>query len=101
MKSSFLPGREESLAHTTGGFREAASYICGHLGFSLKSLLDPKEKLSFSHQGGVKFKKAKGVTADEVCLATQIALGVARAVATAFVEKPACSPVPSPKAWRP
>lgn len=91
---------EESLALTTGGFREAASYISAHLGFSLKSLLDPQEKLAFSHQGGVKFKKAKGVTADEVCLATHLALGVARAVATAFAEKPACSPVPSPKAWR-
>lgn len=91
---------EESLALTTGGFREAASYISAHLGFGLKSLLDPEEKLAFSHQGAVKYKKTKGVTADEVCLATQLALGVARAVATAFVEKPACSPVPSPKAWR-
>lgn len=91
---------EESLALTSGGFREAASYICAHLGFSLKSLLDPKEDLAFFHQGGVKYKKAKGVTADDVRLATHVALGVARAVATAFSEKPACSPVPAPKAWR-
>lgn len=91
---------EDSIALTAGGFREATAYICAHLGFSLKSLLNPKENLTFSHQGAVKYKKAKGVTADEVCLATHLALGVARAVATAFSEKPACSPVPAPKAWR-
>lgn len=91
---------DESLALTSGGFREAASYICAHLGYSLKSLLDPNEELAFSHQGGVKYKKAKGVAAEDVCLATHLALGVARAVATAPSEKPACSPVPAPKAWR-
>lgn len=91
---------EDSFALTPGGLREAASYICARLGFSLRSMLDPKEKLVFSRQGGVKFKKAKGVTADEVCLATHLALGVARAVATAFAEKPACSTVPAPKALR-
>jgi hypothetical protein len=91
---------EESHALTSGGFREAASYICAHLGFSLKSLLDPRAKLAFYHQGGVKYKKAKGVTVADVCLSTHLALGVARAVASAFSEKPTCSPVPAPKAWR-
>lgn len=106
VKRAFLNGVvlpawwEDSLAATPGGFREAASYICAHLGFSLKSLLSPHGTLEFCHQGGVKYKKAKGVTVEEVCLATHLALGVARAVTTAFSEKPACSPVPAPKAWR-
>lgn len=91
---------DDSLAATPGGFREAAAYICAHLGYSLKSLLSPHGALDFSYQDGVKYKKAKGVTVDEVCLATHLALGVARAVAAAFSEKPACSPVPAPKAWR-
>ena len=89
---------EDSIALSPGGFREATAYICAYLGFSLKSLLDPKENLTFSHQGGVKYKKSKGVTVDEVSLTTHLALGVARAVATAFSEKPACLPVPAPKA---
>ena len=36
---------EDSLAASRGGFREAASYICAHLGFSLKSLLDEGQEL--------------------------------------------------------
>ncbi len=91
---------EDSIAATAGGMREAASYICAHLGYSLSSLLDEKQKLAFAHTGGVKYKKAKGVTDDDVSLATHYALGVARAVAAAMTDVPAASAVPAPEEWR-
>lgn len=50
----------DSIAATTGGLREAAGYICAHLGYSLGSLLDEKQPLTFAHTGAVKYKKTKG-----------------------------------------
>jgi len=91
---------EDSIATTAGGFREAASYICAHLGYSLSSLLDEKQTLAFAHTGAVKYKKAKGVSDDDVSLATHYALGVARAVAATLAEQPAAAAVPSPEEWR-
>jgi hypothetical protein len=87
---------DDSIALTTGGFREGAGHICAHLGYSLASLLDEKQPLAFAHQAGVKYKKAKNVTAEEVGLATHFSLGVARAVATAFTGRPAAAPLPAP-----
>ena len=91
---------DDSIAATSGGFREATAYIFAHLGYSLASLLDAKQELAFAHHGGVKYKKAKGVTEEEVCLATHYALGVARSVASAFVEFPPTVAVPAPLEWR-
>jgi hypothetical protein len=91
---------EDSIATTAGGLREAASYICAHLGYSLSSLLDERQELSFAHTGAVKYKKAKGVTDDDVTLATHYALGVARAVAAAMTDVSAAVAVPSPEEWR-
>ncbi len=64
---------EDSVAATASGLREAASHICAHLGYSLASLLDEKQDLAFAHTGAVKYKKAKGVSADDVTLATHYA----------------------------
>ncbi|CAN5698541.1 hypothetical protein BH11VER1_BH11VER1_38500 [soil metagenome] len=91
---------EDSIATTPAGLREAAGYICAHLGYSLSSLLDEKQALTFAHTGAVKYKKAKAVTNDDVSLATHYALGVARAVAAALAEVPAAAAVPSPEEWR-
>lgn len=91
---------EDSIATTAGGLREAASYICAHLGYSLSSLLDERQELAFAHTGAVKYKKAKGVTDDDVTLATHYALGVARAVAAAMTDVTAAVAVPSPEEWR-
>jgi hypothetical protein len=91
---------EESMAMEPGGFREAAAYIAAHLGYSLKSLLDPSEPLAFSQAGRVKFKKAKDKTEEDVCLATQLALGLARSVAKACSGKPAFTKIPPPQEWR-
>ena len=91
---------EDSIALSEGGFREAASYVCAHLGYSLASLIDEGRELVFSHQAGVKYKKAKGVSKEEVTLATHYALGVARFVAKAMVDKSELATVPSPDAWR-
>ena len=41
----------DSIAATLGGLREAAGYICEHLGYSLGSLLDEKQPLTFAHTG--------------------------------------------------
>ena len=91
---------EDSIAATPGGFREAASYICAHVGFSLSSLLDSGQDLAFANPGPVKYKKAKGVTEQDVCLATHYALGVARSAASAYAAHPAATAVPAPKEWR-
>lgn len=91
---------EDSIAATAGGLREGASYICAHLGYSLSSLLDEKQPLAFAHTGAVKYKKAKGVSDEDVSLATHYALGVARAVAAAMTDLPATGAVPSPEEWR-
>lgn len=91
---------EDSIATTPGGMREAAGYICAHLGYSLSSLLDEKQELAFAHTGAVKYKKAKGVAEDQVALATHYALGVARAVAAAMADLPATGTVLEPKEWR-
>jgi len=101
LKKVVLPSWwEDSIATTPGGMREAAGYICAHLGYSLSSLLDEKQELSFVHTGEVKYKKSKGVTDDDVSLATHYALGVARAVATFLADTPAAVAVPSPQEWR-
>jgi len=92
---------DEELALTPGGFREAAAYISAHLGYSLKSLLDPTKELALSQAGKVKYKKAKGKTDDDVCLSTQIALGLARTVAHAIAEKEPFAGLPAPEEWRP
>ena len=91
---------EDSIAATTGGFREAASYIAARLGFSLASLLDEKQALVYAHSGTVKYKKAKGVTAEDVSLATHYAMGAARSMAVALEDEAAVSDVPSPEEWR-
>ncbi len=106
IKRKFLDGTvlpswwDDSLALTAGGFREAAAYLSAHLGYSLKSLIDPAAELSFSHAGKVKFKKAKDKTDEDVCLSTQVALGLARAVAGGMAEKPAFDALPAPAVWR-
>jgi hypothetical protein len=91
---------DDSLAATPGGLREAASFVCAHLGFSLASLLDAGRPLAFAERGAVKYKKSKGVTDAEVGLATHYALGVARAMAAAWADRPAATAVPAPKEWR-
>lgn len=91
---------QDSLAASSGGFREGASYICAHLGFSLHSLLDEDLELTFAHIAGVKYKKSKGISEEDVCLTTHYALGVARSVATAFTAKLAAADVPDPQEWR-
>ena len=50
----------DSIAATLGGLREAVCYIREHLGYSLSSLLDEKQPLTFAHTGAVKYKKTKG-----------------------------------------
>lgn len=94
------PWWDDSIADSTGGFREATGYISSHLGFSLQNLIDPGSDLSFVQRGGVKFKKSDGVTEDDVCLATNYALGVARAVAAGLVDKPPANAVPNPGEMR-
>jgi len=94
------PWWEDSIADTPGGFREAAAYVCSRLGFSLASLLDGDRAPTFIPSEGVKYKKAKGVTEDDVCLATHYALGVARTVAAAYPEKPSAGKIPVPEKWR-
>lgn len=91
---------EDSIAATPGGLREAAGYICAHLGYSLGSLLDEKQALSFAHKGAVKYKKARGVDEEDVSLTTHYAMGVARAVVGAMAELPAAATVPAPEEWR-
>ena len=93
---------EDSIAATAGGLREGASYICARLGYSLSCLLDERQDLAFAHTGAVKYKKAEGVSDDDVTLATHYALGVARAVAAAMadVDVPVAAAVPSPEEWR-
>lgn len=91
---------DDSLATTAGGFREAASFVCAHLGFSLASLLDADRPLTFAEGGMVKYKKAAGIKATEMGLATHYALGVARTVAAAWADRPAADPVTAPKEWR-
>lgn len=91
---------DDTIAESEGGFREGAGYICGHLGYSLTSLLDDRQPLVFIRREGVKYKKAKGVTEAELGLATNYALGVARSIANAFSDSPPVAEVPEPKTWR-
>lgn len=89
---------DDSIAKSPGGFREAAGIIAGHLGFSLRQLITEGVELGLPRQAGVKFKKAKGVSVADVCLSTQLAIGLARTVAVAKSGEPAC--VPKPENWR-
>lgn len=91
---------EDSIAATPGGLREAAGYICAHLGYSLSSLLDENQDLAFVPTEAVKYKKAKGVTSDDVSLATHFAQGVARSVAAVMADTPSAATVPFPEEWR-
>lgn len=91
---------EDSLAESEGGFREGVGYIAAHLGFNLSTLVDGTRPLAFSETKRVKYKKAKDVTDDAVCLATHYALGVARAIAGGLTDAPAAADVPDPKEWR-
>lgn len=91
---------EDSIAATPGGFREATSYIASRLGLSLASLLDEKQELNYRRAGTVKYKKTKGVTAEDVSLVTHYAVSAARSIAAALEEAPAVSPVPNPEEWR-
>lgn len=91
---------EDDLAELPGGFREIAGYVCAHLGYSLASLLDAGQALAFAHAGAVKYKKAKGVSEEDVSLVTHYALGVARAVAGGFSERSVVKAVPAPEEWR-
>ena len=86
---------KDSLAATPGGFREAASFVCARLGYSLASLLDPSEPLVFSGRGAVRYKKASGVTEADVCLSTHFALGVARLACLMDVLSVMTCPMPS------
>jgi hypothetical protein len=90
---------DDSIASTPGGFREAASYIAAHTGFSVASLLDAGKELSFAVHGGVKFKKAKGVAEEDVSLVTHYAISVARCVMSALEEEP-LGAIPEPMEWR-
>jgi len=89
---------DDSLAESPGGFREGTGYICAHLGYSMVSLLDEKQPLAFVNTSRVKYKKARGISEDDVSLATHYALGVARAVA--FAQRPPAARVPAPVEWR-
>lgn len=91
---------EDSIASSEAGFREAVGYIGSHLGLSLRSLLDEDALPTFAKSSKVLYKKAKGITNNEVNLATQYALGVARSVAGSFTEKAPSHEVPDPKRWR-
>jgi hypothetical protein len=91
---------EDSIAATSGGFREAISYIAARLGFSLASLLDDNATLVHAHTATVKYKKAKGKTAEDVSLATHYAVGAARSVAAAQESVAAIPTVPSPEEWQ-
>ena len=91
---------EDSLAANAGGFREAAAFVCSRLGFSLASLLDNDQTLVFADPARVRFKKAKGVSEDDICLATHYALGLARTVASAFDGRPPADEIPAPVEWR-
>lgn len=92
---------DESLALTPGGFREVVAYISANLCYSMKSLLDPSTHLEISRPVAVKYKKGKGISEDDVCLSTQIALGLARTVANAMKENPPFEGLPAPEEWRP
>lgn len=94
------PWWEDSFADSPGGFREAASYVCARLGFSLTSLLDEDREPAFIRGEGVKYKKAKGVSEADVCLTTHYAIGVARAVASAYSGKSPAGKIPDPGEWR-
>lgn len=106
VKPKFLNGTvlppwwEDSIADSPGGFREGASYVCARLGFSLSSLLDADRELAFIRGEGVKYKKAKGVSEADVCLATHYAMGVARALASAYLEESPAGEVPDPERLR-
>ncbi len=106
VKRKFLDGTvlpswwDDSIAESPGGFREGASFVCARLGFSLASLLDEEREPAFIRGDGVKYKKAKGVSESDVCLATHYALGVARAVAAAFAEQAPVQAIPLPEEWR-
>ena len=91
---------EDSIASSDAGFREAVGYIGSHLGLSLRSLLDEDALPTFAKSSKVLYKKTAGITNDEVNLATQYALGVARSVAGVFSEKEPAQEVPEPKSWR-
>lgn len=91
---------EDSIATSEAGFREALGYIGSHLGLSLKSLADEAAKPAFTKASKVNYKKATGVSNEEVTLVTQYALGVARAVAKGFEEEEPAQEVPDPKLWR-
>lgn len=87
---------EDSIAESQAGFREGAGYICSHIGYSLESLLDGRKKPTFAGASEVKFKKSEGVGNREVALATNYALGLARAVTLAADDLLAYSTVPAP-----
>jgi hypothetical protein len=94
------PWWEDSIADSPGGFREGASYVCARLGFSLASLLDADREPAFIRGEGVKYKKAKGVSEADVYLATHYAMGVARAVASAYLEGSPAGEFPDPERLR-
>jgi hypothetical protein len=91
---------DDSIATTEGGFREAASYICARLGFSLTGLVDEKAELTYAHSSEVKYKKADGKSVEDVSLVTHYAIGAARSVVIALEGVLETSPVPTPEAWR-
>jgi hypothetical protein len=88
---------EDSIAASEAGFREALGYIGAHLGLSLRSLSDETAAPSFTKASKVHYKKAKGVAIEDVNLATQYALGVARAAAAAYGDQKPAREVPEPK----
>ena len=89
---------DDEIAASRGGFLEGVGYICSHLGYSLACLIDENQPLAFAHQGGVKYKKAKSLTTEDVCLATNLSIGVARSVAGTLAAAPVT--LPSPEEWR-
>lgn len=91
---------DDSLAESTGGFREGASHVAARLGFPLADLLNHEKPLVMRNPGGVKYKKARGVSEGDVCLMTNYAIGVARAAASAYLEEPPAASVPAAGEWR-
>jgi len=91
---------DDSIAATPGGFREAVAYIASRLGFSLASLLNEDAELTFTQPSSVKYKKGKGVSADDVSLTSHLAVRAARSVVSALPDSGAPASVPAPEELR-
>ncbi|MEO8616806.1 MAG: ImmA/IrrE family metallo-endopeptidase [Luteolibacter sp.] len=96
LENSVLPSWwEESLAMEPGGFREIVGHISSYLGFSMSSLMNPERKLECPVSGNVKYKKKKNVDPQEITVATNIGISVARSIARSFPDEEAPEQVPA------